>query len=78
MSNNTETIIDENGIEVIVNYDYENDKQIEEGHGLHNVGGIVIELKLVEVVIAGKGLNILPMLDNNQRNSLINQFSYAV
>lgn len=78
MKHNTETIIDENGIEILVGYDYEiSDSQIEECHGFHEVGQMVYtELKTVEVVIKGTGIDLLPLMNNKQKAYIIEQLNY--
>lgn len=78
MVNNTETLVDDNGIEVLVNYDYEqSESQIEEGHGFHEVGKMIYtELCSVEVIIAGEGSDILPILSPRQQKSIISKLQY--
>jgi len=72
-----ETIIDELGIEIIVGGTIEsNASQIEEGHGYHEVGGgHDVTLTSVEVVIAGKGVDILPQLSQKQINKIIDEIN---
>ena len=77
MKKNTETLIDDNGIEVQVSYLYEKSpSQIEECHGRHEVGNMVYtELIAVEVVIAGTSINILHMMDERQIQKIIKNLS---
>lgn len=67
------TLVDENGIELLVGYDREESgSQVEEGHGLHEVGELVYrELTSVEVVIRGIGIDILPMMEEKQKESIV-------
>lgn len=78
MQNNTETLVDDNGIEVLVNYDYEqSESQIEEGHGFHEVGKMVYtQLYSVEIVIDGFGIDILPLMSSNIMKLIINKLQY--
>lgn len=62
----SELIVDENGIEVLVTYTTENITQIEECHGIHDLGYIDIELTNVEVIIAGRGIDILHLMNDKQ------------
>lgn len=64
----TQTIINESGIELIVDFDI-SPSQIEEGHGYHEVGQL-ISLNRVEIVISGKGI-VLP-LTNRQKDYISN------
>lgn len=78
MKKNCETICDDNGIEIIVGYLYDqSESQTEEGHGYHEVGLMVYtELRSVEVVIAGTGVNILPQLSDKQKEHIISKLQY--
>lgn len=63
-----ETIVDEAGIEINVGYSAVYCAgSWEEGHGLHKIGeGYEIEITSVEVVICGRGIDILSQLDKRQ------------
>lgn len=78
MNKSYETICDDNGIELIVGYEWEQSpSQIEEGHGLHEVGlTIATFLKSVEIVIAGRGIELLPMLKESQKNEIYSKLQY--
>lgn len=78
MIKNSETIVDESGIEILVSYRYErSESQREECHGLHEVGLMIYtELTSVEVVICGKGIDILPMMTDKQKDFVIGQLQY--
>ncbi|HEY9701455.1 MAG TPA: hypothetical protein V6C58_03375 [Allocoleopsis sp.] len=78
LRHNTETILDENGIELLVGYDYEvSESQWEECHGYHDVGKMIYtELTSVEVIIKGRGIDILPFLDDRQREFIIHSLNY--
>lgn len=72
-NNIVKTLLDDNGFEVLVNYDYEKSyPQQEEGHGKHEVGnGIYTKLNSVELVFAKKGIEILPLLTDKQKEFII-------
>lgn len=78
MKKNYETLIDEKGIEIAVGYCYEiTPSQTEECHGYHEVGNLTFtELQYVEVIIKGAGIDILPMLSENQKKAIINELQY--
>lgn len=78
MTHNSETIVDELGIELLVGYDYEQSpSQIEEGHGYHEVGNLVYtELTSVEVVIKGRGIDILPQLTEKEMSYIVSLLNY--
>jgi hypothetical protein len=79
LKQNTETLVDENGIEILVGYNYEQSpSQKEEGHGIHEVGNqIYTELSSVEVVIAGVGIDVLPRMTEKQKEEIISKLEYA-
>ena len=68
MRNNTETLVDENGIELLVNYDYE---KSDGEDGLY-----LTELKSVEIVIAGTGIDILGLMNEKQKGAIISKLQY--
>lgn len=73
MKTNTELIVDENGIEILVTYRYEKEaRHMEECHGYHYVGGgIDVELTSVEVAIrGGDSIDLLPFLNEKQKDSI--------
>ncbi len=63
MTNNSETLVDENDIEVLVNYDY--------------IDSLGAELKSVEIIICGKGIDILPQMNNYQKLAIITKLTYV-
>lgn len=71
----TELIVDDNGIEVLVGFDVEeSDSQTEFCHGEHEVGCLVdVRLTSVELIIAGKGIDVLPLMTKDQKHSITNQ-----
>lgn len=78
MKKNVECICDDNGIELLVGYHYdESESQVEEGHGYHEVGCMVYtELQTVELIIAGKGIDVLPVMTQRQKDHIISKLSY--
>lgn len=78
MIKNSEIICDDNNIEILVGYRYEQSaSDIQEGHGFHEVGLMVYtELTSVEVVICGKGIDILELMTDKQKDFVIGQLQY--
>ena len=76
MKTNTETIIDEYGIEFMVTYNYEKRREIEEGHGYHDLSYNDVTLKNVEIVIAGSSIDILPRMSVKQENEIISLLNF--
>lgn len=78
MKKNSETIVDENGIEILVDYRYElSASHQEECHGIYEVGLMVYtELTSVEVVIAGSGIDILKLLTDKEKEFIISKLNY--
>ena len=71
----SELIVDENGIEVLVTYTTEAIKQIEEFHGIHDLSYTDVELTSVDVIIAGRGIDILRFLDDKQMSVIKDNLS---
>lgn len=78
MTHNAEALTDENGFEILVSYNYEQgESQVEEGHGLHEVGLMIYtELTSVEVVIGGIGVDIIHLLGERQKEFIISKLTY--
>jgi len=78
MRSTNEIICDDNGIELLVDYRYDKSpSQIEQGHGEHEVGLMTYtELKSVEIVIAGRGIDLLPFLKENEKEFIISKLTY--
>lgn len=78
MIKKTEIICDCNGIEIVVNYSYEQSRsQVEECHGRQEVGLMVYtKLTSVEVMIDGTHINILPYMKEGQKKAIIKLLSY--
>ena len=78
MKNNIEVILDEQGIELIVSYEYElSESQREVGHGVHEVGlSVETELKSVDIVIKGDSTNILDKLTTKQKEGILDLLTY--
>jgi len=72
MTNDVQCICDDNGIELLVNFDYgKTASQVEECHGLHELGrGVEFLINSVELVIAGKGIDIVKQLTLKQLQHL--------
>lgn len=67
------TLADDNGIEILAGYDYElSPSQVEECHGEHEAGRLaLIEPTSVEVIIAGSGIDLLPLMSQKQVHQLV-------
>ena len=65
MERKYETIIDQDGIELIVTYHVGEDFK----------GNSVVDINYVEIIIAGSGVDILPMLNERQYNVILNSLS---
>lgn len=78
MKHTCENVIDADGIELLVGYDYEiTPSQIEECHGLHDVGNLVYtELKSVELGIRDFSIDVLPQLSEKAKNHIISLLNY--
>lgn len=68
MRNQTVTLLDDNGFELLVNYNYEQTpSHIEEFFGKHEKGKLVlIEIQSVELVIGGESSKII--LNSKQKD----------
>ena len=79
MKKNSETIVDENGIEILVSYRYEESPSFyaEPGNPGTLVDAMVLtEIDSVEVVIKGVGLDILPNLSSRQVDYIKSLLNY--
>jgi len=79
MKKNSETIVDENGIEILVGYRYEESPRYYAEPG--NPGTLVeamvyTEIDSVEVVIKGLGIDILPNLSSRQVDYIKSLLNY--
>jgi hypothetical protein len=77
MEKRYETIVDESGIEIYVAFAvWEEANFTEEGHGFHQIeGGNYVDLISVELIIARRSIELMPMLNEKQQESIINQLS---
>lgn len=66
MNKNTETLVDENGIEVMATYHYDT---LEDGSR-------DTILQSVEFILSGRGCEILLLLNENQKQSIIEKLTY--
>ena len=86
MKKNTETIVDENGIEILVGYRYEESPSFyaePENPGTLVEAMVLTEITSIEVVIAGIGIDILPKIEtmdvhlkDKMLNKIINLLNY--
>jgi len=82
MKNSEETILDENGFEILVNYDYELDYayHAEIGNPATFVPASVddssIKINSFEIVIGGTGIDIVSQLDKRQIDFIKTKLKY--
>ena len=80
MTHNSQTIIDESGIELVVGYDFEqsDDYYAEEGNpGTYVAGMVYTELTSVAIFIKGWVVtDILPLLTDKQKEYIISLLNY--
>ena len=77
MKQGTETLADDNGFEIIVGYNYEKTKDIHDtDEGIICEPLVYTELTSVEVVIKGRGIDILPLLHPSQKEFIIENLQY--
>mgnify|MGYP001563460541 FL=1 len=81
MKSYTETICDANGFEILVGYDSDYAEQKgyneEPGNAATFVEPMVYtELKSVELIVAGRGIELLPMLHPNEKEFIISKLNY--
>lgn len=69
----TETLVDESGIEILVNYSKEWNDQKEDFHGEHDLSWWGYNLNSVELVIAGTGINIIKKLNHKQHMAILDE-----
>ena len=63
-----EQVIDQDGIELWVSYEYEKISDTLEFHGTHRMDEYHIELLTVDIIIGNKAINILPKMVESQQN----------
>lgn len=79
MRNNSETIVDDNGIEMLVGYDYDVSLSFQAEYGNPNTHVdtmIYTELKSVELVVCKNGIELLPFLSEKQKEYIISKLTY--
>ena len=77
MKQGTETLADDNGFEILVGYNYEKTKDIHDtDEGVICDPLVYTELTSVEVVIKGRGIDILPLLHPSQKEFIIENLQY--
>jgi len=79
MRKNTETIVDDNGIEMLVGYEYEVSLSFFAEHNnpsTHVDTMIYTELKSVELVVCKSGIELLPFMSEKQKDFIISKLTY--
>jgi hypothetical protein len=80
-THNSETIIDEDGIELLVGYDFERiDSYCEFPENSASIveGWIETELTSVEVIIKGRGIDLLPLMNEDQKGHIVSLLNYEL
>lgn len=71
MNKNTETLVDENGFEILVTYHY-SPLDIGDVHdGIYDTS-----LQSVELILEGKGIELMLLLNEKQKQSIIDKLTY--
>lgn len=79
MKQGTEIIADENDIEILVGYNYDKTPPYyeEPGNAMTLVDAEVFtELTSIEIVIAGRGIDILSLLTEKEKDFIISKLNY--
>lgn len=79
MKQNAENIVDDNGIEILVGYNYDKTPPYyeEPGNAMTLVEPYVYtELTSVEIVIRGRGIDILSLLTDSEKEFIISKLQY--
>lgn len=79
MKKNAENIVDDNGIEVLVGYNYDKTPPYyeEPGNAMTLVEPCVYtELTSIEIVICGRGIDILSLLTEREKEFIISKLQY--
>lgn len=79
MKKNTETIVDDNGIEMLVGYEYDVSLSFQAEYGnpsTHVDTMIYTELKSVELVVCKSGIELLPFMSEKQKDFIISKLTY--
>lgn len=79
MTKSCETLVDDNGVEILVGYCYQKDKGHYEEPGNPDTFVeplVYTELNSVEVVIKGQGVEILHRLTEKQKDWIIENLTY--
>jgi len=71
MKKNTEVLIDQNGIEILATYEY-----TPKDEGDLSLGYYDTALLSVEIILSGKGIEILLLLNEKQKQSIIDKLTY--
>lgn len=81
MKHNSETIVDDNGIEMLVGYEYEVSLAFHAEPGNPSTfvdTDVRTELKSVELVVCKNGIELLPFLSEKQKDYIISKLTYEI
>jgi len=77
MKSNCEMLVDENGFEVLVGYNYEKSKDIHDtDEGIICEPLVYTELTSVELVMNGRGIDVLKQMHPAQKEWIIAKLQY--
>jgi hypothetical protein len=67
------TLVDDSGIEMLVNFTKQYEDQKEDFHGEHDMSGWSYILNRAELVIAGEGIDITKQLSLKQYHAILDE-----
>lgn len=79
MKNDSQSIVDENGIEINVNFDYEKSEgyyEVPDNISSWVEESVEVDIKIVEIVIGGVGIDITHLLNEKQINIIKSKLDY--
>jgi hypothetical protein len=76
--NISEAIVDDNGVELVVDYAFTKERQQVEINGLSEaiITNVCTELKAVTLVLGTSEIDLLPFLSGQQQNYIISKLTY--
>lgn len=79
MDHNCETLSDDNGFEILASYSFQKEKSYYEEPGNPETfvePMVYTELHSVELLVAGRGIDILPLLTEKEKSFIISKLTY--
>lgn len=81
MNHSVQTFSSDHPFEIIVGYDWEREQsyEAEPGNPATRVYGTThTEFTSVEIVVSGRGIDILPQLTDKEKESILSQLNYEI